>query len=98
MITPMMMRWILFLCVLAASLAEPNISTVGFTGMSCPRTLRMTKPDHYCVTKHGLPQRGCRVYAGDSVYLYAFHVDISESIIPDCFRVEWFWRYEIYFS
>lgn len=73
-----------------------NFSTYAYTGLSCPYALRMMEPQFHCVTRHGVPQKGCRVRTHDDVYLVAYDLKVSATAITDCFRVEWFWESEIY--
>lgn len=74
-----------------------NFSTIAYTGIDCPYALRTMNPDYYCVTRTGIPQKGCRIQKTDDVYVFAYNVIISPTAILDCLRVEWFWQTEIYF-
>jgi hypothetical protein len=64
-----------------------GLVTEAFTGMSCPFDLRIQEPVAYCVTHSGIPQSGC-----STIYGFAYRLEVQETIIPDCFRVLWFWK------
>jgi hypothetical protein len=79
------MRLLLLTLLCAGACA---LITEAFTGMACPLPLRLHDPGWFCVSPDGLPQKGCRLPVG----VYAYDLQVIDTVIDGCFLVRWFWK------
>jgi len=77
----------IFAVLLLLTVTAGAFYTEAYTGLTCPGNWRYREPPMFCVTTDGVPQKGC-VDCG----LYAYDLEVQETLFEDCFRVRWYWK------